>query len=107
MPVPVCLLKKLRVSLTRFAGADGFIAPLRRCWPWPGLSSPALQAVALKPDCITLDGLETLAPDGADGGPEAAAAIFSHLLGLLTTFIGTALTLRLVGEAWPDALMEE
>ena len=32
---------------------------------------------------------------------------FAHLLGLLVTFIGASLTVRLVGEAWPDALLDE
>ena len=40
-------------------------------------------------------------------GADAAVAIIAHLLGLLVTFIGEPLTLRLVGEAWPDALLDE
>ena len=42
-----------------------------------------------------------------DGGAEAAVAITAHLLGLLVTFIGEPLTLRLVREAWPDASLDE
>ena len=40
-------------------------------------------------------------------GGEAAVAITAHLLGLLVTFIGEPLTLRLVREAWPDASLDE
>ncbi len=42
-----------------------------------------------------------------NGGVEAAVAITAHLLGLLVTFIGEPLTLRLVREAWPDASLDE
>jgi len=31
----------------------------------------------------------------------------AHLLGLLVTFIGEPLALRLVGDAWPDAAVDE
>jgi len=34
-------------------------------------------------------------------GVEAAIAITAHLLGLLVTFIGESLALRLMGDAWP------
>ena len=40
---------------------------------------------------------------GGDGG----AAVVAHLLGLLVTFIGEPLTLRLVADAWPDADVNE
>ena len=41
------------------------------------------------------------------GGNEGAVAITAHLLGLLATFIGEPLTLRLVREAWPEASFDE
>lgn len=33
---------------------------------------------------------------------EGCVVLFAHLLGLLEAFIGVDLTLRLVGEAWPE-----
>ena len=60
-----------------------------------------------------MEGLEELAADarksggGGDGGAEAVAAIMGHLLGLLVTFIGKPLTLRLVREGWPDLSLDE
>jgi hypothetical protein len=51
-------------------------------------------------------------PDGSSGGLEgveqhqdsdAGLVVVAQLLGLLVTFIGEPLTLRLVGDAWPDA----
>lgn len=102
--VRVC--EKLRVSLTRFAGADGFASLLRRALALARADLPSLETVKLKPDG-SLEGLEAVAADARNGGPEAAVAIIAHLLWLLITFIGAALTVRLVGEAWPDALLDE
>ncbi len=98
--VQVC--EKLRLSLTRFAGADGFASLLRRSLALARAEVPSLNRITVKPDC-SMDGLEALAADEADGGAEAAVALAAHLLGLLVTFIGEPLTLRLVRESWPDA----
>jgi len=53
--------------------------------------------------------LEKLATEGPSGEVEvalAAMAITTHLLALLMTFVGEAITLRLVREAWPQASFE-
>jgi hypothetical protein len=99
------VFEKLRISLTRFAGADGFTSLLRRALALARADVPSLQTITLKPDG-SLEGLEGLAVDTPNGGPEAAVAITAHLLGLLVTFIGEPLTLRLVREACPDASLE-
>ena len=97
--VRVC--DKLRVSLTRFAGADGFASLLARSLSLARAEVPSLNRITVKPDC-SMDGLEALAAEEADGGVEAVAALAAHLLGLLVTFIGEPLTLRVVREGWPD-----
>ena len=104
--VRVC--EKLRVSLTRFAGADGFVSLQRRALVLAGADVPSLQSVKVGVDG-RLEGFEQFAADtgtGAAGG-EAAVAITAHLLGLLVTFIGDPFTLRLVREAWPNASLGE
>ena len=101
--VRVC--EKLRISLTRLAGADGFAALLRRTLALSRAEVPALSRITVEPDCA-MDGLEALASEEADGGAAAAGALTAHLLGLLVTFIGEPLTLRLVREAWPDASLD-
>jgi hypothetical protein len=98
----VRVLDKLRLSLTRFAGADGFASLLRRGLALARAEVPSLNRITLNSDC-SIDGLEALAADQVDGGAEAAVALAAHLLGLLVTFIGEPLTLRLVRESWPDA----
>ena len=102
--VRVC--DKLRISLSRFAGTDGFTSLLGRALVMARAEVPSLQTVKLKPDC-SLEGLGVLAVDATNAGPEAAVAIAAHLLGLLEIFIGKPLTLRLVREAWPDASLDE
>lgn len=99
--VRVC--EKLRLSLTRFAGADGFASLLRRSLTLARAEVPELRDVQINPDG-SLGGLEQLS---AEGGAEAAVAITAHLLWLLVTFIGRPLTLRLVREAWPAAPLDE
>ncbi len=102
--VRVC--EKLRISLTRFAGSDAFTSLLRRALTLARADCPLLETVKLKPDG-SLEGLEALAVDATNGGPEAAVAITAHLLGLLVAFIGEPLTLRLVRDAWPDGSLGE
>lgn len=102
--VRVC--DKLRISLTRFAGADGFAALLRRTLVLARAEVASLSRISIKPDC-SMEGLEELVADEPDGGVEAAAALTANLLGLLVTFIGEPLTMRLVREAWPDESLDE
>jgi hypothetical protein len=105
--VRVC--EKLRVSLTRFAGVDGFAALLRRAQALARAEVPALEGITEKPDG-SMEGLKrvlTNASNSGDGGGDAAVAIIAHLVALLVTFIGAPITVRLVGEAWPDALLDE
>ena len=108
--VRVC--DKLRISLTRFAGSDAFTSLMRRALTLARAEVPAAQSITVKADC-SMEGLEELAADakksggGGDGAAEAVAAITAHLLGLLVTFIGKPLTLRLVREAWSDASLGE
>lgn len=104
---------RLRVSLTRFAGADGFTSLLRRALVLASVEVPSLQNVKVGADGH-LDGLEKIAAHADNGSGravgvqgEAAVAILAHLLGLLVTFIGEPLTLRLVREAWPDISFDE
>jgi len=95
----VIVCEKLRVSLTRFAGAEGFAALMRRSLGLSRADVPALAKVTLRADgCFV--GLEEAA--GGGDGSEAGAVLTAHLLWLLVTFVGEPVTFRLVREAWPD-----
>ena len=102
--VRVC--EKLRISLIRFAGSDGFASLLRRSVALARAEVPALEGVTVNSDC-SMEGLEELAAGGTDGAADAPVVIIAHLLGLLVTFIGESLTLRLMREAWPGQTLDE
>lgn len=99
----VLVSEKLRISLTRFAGVDGFAALLRRALALASGEMPALQSVKVSADG-RLEGFEKLA-----GGvwEEAAVVLTGNLLELLVTFIGEPIALRLVREAWPNMTIDE
>jgi hypothetical protein len=101
--VRVC--EKLRVSLTRFAGADGFTSLMRRALALARAEVPSLENMKVDAEG-SLKGIEQLAPDAGYGGIEAAA-ITTHLLALLVTFVGESLTIRLVCEGWPGTSPDE
>jgi hypothetical protein len=102
--VRVC--EKLRIPLIRLAGLDGFASLLRRTLALARAEVPALERVTVNPDC-SMEGFEELAADATDGGVDAPVALTAHLLGLLVTFIGEPLTMRLVCEAWPGESLDE
>ena len=102
------VIEKLRLTLTKFAGADGFAALLRRALALASADVPSLQIVKIGSDG-RLEGFEKIVADKAAGGAGGApeVALTAHLLGLLATFIGEPLTLRLVRAAWPDTLLDD
>lgn len=107
---PAVVIEKLRIPLTRFAGAEGFASLLRRALMLARADVSSLQSVKVGADG-RLEGVEQLAATtsvGAAGaGAEAVAAVAEHLLELLVTFVGERLTLRLVREAWPDTSLDD
>ena len=108
-PEAIRVCEKLRLSLTRFAGVDGFRSLLRRALALARAEVPALHGVTEKADG-SIEGLEKVVADGGNsgvGGSDAAVAVTAHLLGLLVTFIGVPLTVCLVRQAWPDASLDE
>jgi hypothetical protein len=98
------VLEKLGLALSRFAGQDGFTALLGRARSLARAEFPTLKSVNIGKGG-RLEGLDVLVA-GADG-TDAAIAVTAQLLGLLVTFIGEPLTLRLVREAWPEASLIE
>ena len=98
--------EKLGVSLIRLAGSDGVASLLRRSLALARAEVPSLHRITVKPDC-SMEELNDLVADAADSSVDAPVAITAHLLGLLVTFIGESLTLRLVCQTWPDASLDE
>ena len=98
----VVVSDKLRTSLTRFAGVDGFISLQRRALVLARAEVPSLKCVKVGMDG-RLQGFEEVTSDTRAG---AGAAITAHLLELLVIFIGEPLMRRLIREAWPDTSLD-
>jgi hypothetical protein len=86
--------EKLRHPLSRLAGTAGFRSLLMRALTLAKREVQLLDGVQVKEDGSLegLNGQET----------EAGAVLIAHLVGLLETFIGEPLTLRLLNDIWPD-----
>ena len=93
------VFERLRLALARFAGSDSFASLVRRALALARADEPALRQVSINANG-SLEGLEEISGD-------PIVAIVAHFLGLLATFIGEPLTLRLVRDAWPEAIMDD
>lgn len=95
--VRVC--EKLRVPLAKFLGIDGYRSLTARALAIAKAETPSLGPVQVQSDG-SLDGID---PKDA----EAAVVVLVHLLGLLATFVGERMTLRLALDVWPEACLGE
>jgi hypothetical protein len=97
---------KLRRPLITLAGVAGFRSLLFRALTLARAEAPSLSAIQVAADG-SLRGLDELASQtdkkqARDGG----AILIAQLIGLLLTFIGEGLTLRLVQDVWPEAAFD-
>lgn len=88
------VIEKLQALLTRFSGADSFSALMRRALFLSRKSNPDLKDFKLSSDG-SISSFKEL-PD------ETILTLIAQLLHLMTLFIGKALTLSLLKEAWPE-----
>jgi hypothetical protein len=91
--------EKLRRPLTTLAGSAGFQSLLTRALALAKRDAPGLGAVQVNADG-SLANCDELKLDTRDA--EGEVLLIAHLLGLLFTFIGATLTLRLMQDVWPD-----
>lgn len=99
--------EKLRQHLATFMGKTGFHTLLARALALASVEVPGLRAVRVKPD-DSLEGLEELQQQlDPDKLFEGGVALLAQLLGLLVTFIGEVLTVRLVREIWPKVPLDD
>ena len=94
---------KLRRPLISLAGVAGFRSLLSRALTLARAEAPSLSVVQVAADG-SVEGLGELASQtdkeqARDGG----TVLIAQLTGLLFTFIGKSLTLRLVQDVWPEA----
>jgi hypothetical protein len=95
--------EKLRGPLCTLAGVAGFRSLLSRALALAKADAPLLREVQLTPSGAITFSPELEAQLDTQEAGLAAAALTDELLGLLFTFIGEALTLRLVHDVWPKA----
>jgi hypothetical protein len=93
--------EKLREPLSKIVGPGGFRSLLSRALAVAGAEVSWLRALHIKADG-SLEGLEELEANlDSRGIAEGAVVLSAQLLGLLITFIGPALTFRLLQDVWP------
>jgi hypothetical protein len=94
---------KLRRPLITLAGVAGFRSILSRALTLARAEAPSLSVVQVAADG-SLQGLDELEPQiDKEQARDEGAILIAQLLGLLLTFIGEGLTLRLVQDVWPEA----
>ena len=94
---------KLRQPLITLAGVAGFRSLLSRALTLARAEAPGLSAVQVAADG-SLKGLDKLEPPIDKGQVrDGGAILIAQLIGLLLTFIGEGLTLRLIQDVWPEA----
>ena len=108
--------EKLRQSLGAFAGVDGFQSLAFRALTQAKSEAPGLWTVQIAEDG-SLQGLGELKPQLAEFEPqlgsdkdqasEGGVILIARLLSLLLMFLGEALTLSLLRNAWPDAAFDD
>ncbi len=103
------VLVKLRAHLSRRTGQEGFQTLLARALTLTVTQVPRLSAVQVEADGSLVGLRDSLAPvsseapdsEAQEDAIEGAVALIAHLFGLLVTFIGEDLTLRMLGTLWP------
>ena len=96
---------KLRLALITLAGLAGFRSLLSRALTLARADAPDLSEVEVAADG-SLKGLDELASQAQEETQEGGVVLLTQLIGLLLTFIGNDLTLRLVQDVWPEASFE-
>ena len=99
-------LTKLRIHLTKLVGIAGFEALLARALALARAEAVWLGAVRVQADGSLKGFSEAARQQSADAVTAGCRALMAQLLGLLVTFIGEALTLRLMQEVWPEARLD-
>ena len=101
LPTAALVSERLRRVLSTLLGAVGFKALLARAVTLAKAEVPTLSALQIAAD----SSLVGLSEDDDFGDGEVV--LVAHILGLLVTFIGEALMLRLVNDAWPKARLDD
>ncbi len=97
--------EKLRGPLGTLVGTVGFRSLLTRALSLARAKAPQLEALEVNRTGSLEISAEAEARFDPNGTGEGGTVLIAQLLELLVTFIGEALTLRLVAEVWPKAVV--
>ena len=98
---------KLQKSLSALTGAKGFGSLFTRALSRAGEEAPWLNAwVVDASGALVAPGPDVAVKINSREAAKGGLALVVHLLELLATFIGEALTLRLVQQVWPKATLQ-
>jgi len=106
--------EKLRQGIGRFAGIAGFQSLASRALAMARTEAPSLSAVRVSADGA-LQGLGEIEHQfdidkvraGEFPAGEGGIILIARLLGLLLTFLGEPITIRLLRNAWPGAPFDD
>jgi hypothetical protein len=97
---------KLRRSLCALAGVAGFRSLASRALTLAKEEAPNLSAMQ-----VTADGSLQVPSEASEGDKfaagESGVILLAQLIGLLHALVGEGLTLRLLQDAWPNAVFED
>ena len=101
--------EKLRRSLGEFVGVTGFQSLASRALTLARPEAPSLGAarVAVDGSLQGLGEIETQIDMDKDRAGEGGIILIARLLGLLRIFLGEALTLSLLRNAWPSEAFDD
>ena len=101
--------EKLRQSLGEFVGAAGFYSLASRALALAKPEAPSLNAAQVAGDGALqgLSEIETQIDLNRDPADEEGIILIARLLGLLRIFLGEALTLSLLRNAWPGEAFDD
>jgi len=97
---------KLRRPLTALAGVAGFRSLLSRALTLARAEAPSLGAVQIAADGSLQGQDEFASQSNEEQARDGGVILIAQLIGLLLTFIGEGLTLRLVQDVWPEAVFD-
>lgn len=106
--------EKLRQSLDEFVGVAGFLSLATRALALAKKEAPSLGTARITADG-TLQGLGELEPQfdidreraGESPSSDGGIIFIARILGLLRLFLGEALTLSLLRNAWPGEVFDD
>ena len=99
--------EKLRHHLCALAGVAGFHSLASRALMLAKAKAPSLSAMQVAADGSLHQLGDAESESDKHQAGEGEVILVSELLGLLHAFIGEALTLRLLQDAWPNAVFDD